>query len=471
MNATTRLRSIVTSVLMCCAVAGCGETERAASPDAGQLAALQARLDRVTAEVGLAKDASAIKKLQRAYGYYLDRGLVDDMADLFTTDKPTAAYGNGGVFVGQDSIRRAFHALSPNNRLDEGRMTTHMQLQGVVDVAPDGATAKARWRAFAMTANKGEAFWQEGPYECEYVKEQGVWKIQSLRWYQTFTAPYEGGWARKQPKAVTSATGTSGPTPDLPSEIPRKFWPEMSLTPFHYENATASTTVSTPAATPSSPPASLTDLQARSAALTHEIGLLRDEKSIEKLQRSWGYYLDKKLWDHVADLFADDGTFELGLSGVYVGKPSIRHSLDQFGPSGLQRGELFNHMLLQPIVHVADDGASAKARWRGFNQAGVYGSRAIWGEGVYENEYVKQNGIWKISKLHFFNSFTSPYEKGWAKEVAPAQRPVKKGFEPDRPPSLMYEAFPKFFVPPFHYPNPVTGKPPQIGAAATGAAQ
>jgi hypothetical protein len=210
----------------------------------------------------------------------------------------------------------------------------------------------------------------------------------------------------------------------------------------------------------------LADMQRKADAVTREAQLLRDEKDIEKLTRGFGYYLDKKMWDQVVALFADDATFELGQNGVYAGKASIRHALDQFGPQGLQHGELFNHMLLQPVVHVSDDGNTAKARWRGFNQAGVFGKRAVWGEGIYENEYVKQDGAWKIGKLHYFNSFTTPYEQGWAKEVMPSRREVAKGFEPDLPPSVTYEAFPQYFVPPFHYPNPVTDRPPTIGKAA-----
>ena len=210
----------------------------------------------------------------------------------------------------------------------------------------------------------------------------------------------------------------------------------------------------------------IVDMKRQADVLAHATQRLSDEKRVEKLQRSFGYYLDKKMWDQVADLFADDATFELGLSGVYVGKEHIRHSLDRFGPQGLKDGELFNHMQLQPIVDVSDDGLTAKARWRGFNQAGVYGQRAVWGEGIYENEYVKQDGVWKIRSLHYYNSFTTPYEKGWAKQVLPAARATQRGFEPDRPPSMTYEAFPKYFVPPFHFSNPVTGKAPQIGSAA-----
>ena len=62
-------------------------------------------------------------------------------------------------------------------------------------MAPDGLTAKARWRAITLTGELGgEAFWGEGPYENEYVKDAGVWKIKTLHWYQALHVPYAGGW-------------------------------------------------------------------------------------------------------------------------------------------------------------------------------------------------------------------------------------------------------------------------------------
>src|SRR5689334_20268491 len=52
-----------------------------------------------------------------------------------------------------------------------------------------------------------------------------------------------------------------------------------------------------------------------------------DVDQLRNLQGIFGYYFDKAMWDDVADLFADDGTIELGLNGVYVGKANIRKYL------------------------------------------------------------------------------------------------------------------------------------------------
>jgi hypothetical protein len=217
------------------------------------------------------------------------------------------------------------------------------------------------------------------------------------------------------------------------------------------------------------PEAALAALRPRLAAVESRAEHVEDVNEIDNLQGSYGYYTDKMLWDEVIDLFADDGTLEIGPSGVYVGKDSIRRYLDSLsgGRQGPLEGVLYDHFQLQPIVTVAPDGRTAQGRWRLFLMTGVSGSGSggNWGEGVYENEYVKQDGVWKIQKLHWYATFVAPYEGGWkdtGKEAVDAYA-LGKGVTPDRPSSVAYEPYPGVFVPPFHYPNPVSG--------ATGARQ
>lgn len=204
--------------------------------------------------------------------------------------------------------------------------------------------------------------------------------------------------------------------------------------------------------------------RARLAAIDRRADRVDDIDEIENLQRSYGYYVDKMLWEHVLDLFTDDATMEIGSSGVYAGKESIRRYLYSLsgGREGPLEGVLFNHMQLQPIVTVAPDGRSAKARWRALILTGTYGegSGGNWGEGPYENEYVKQDGVWKISKLHWYATFMVPYEGGWLHSSEEAVRAYSegRGVTPDRPPSQDYAPYPAAYVPPFHYPNPVTGR-------------
>ena len=212
------------------------------------------------------------------------------------------------------------------------------------------------------------------------------------------------------------------------------------------------------------PGARVAALRTRLASVTTRTARVDDINRIENLQGSYGYYTDKMLWDEVVDLFADDGTLEIGPSGVYVGKDSIRKYLLSLsgGKQGPLPGVLNDHFEEQPIVTVAPDGQSAKGRWRLILMTGVSGSGSggNWGEGVYENEYVKQGGLWKISKLHWYANFVAPYEGGWlnADKRAIDEYALGKGVMPDRPQSVSYEPYPGVFVPPFHYKNPVSGQ-------------
>jgi hypothetical protein len=199
----------------------------------------------------------------------------------------------------------------------------------------------------------------------------------------------------------------------------------------------------------------LKKLQAQVEALERRVGKAEDFIDLSNLEDAYGYYVDKCQWDQAADLFAKDGRLEIAGRGVYTGQDRVRaylHHLPKF-----QYGQVFNHMQLQPVITVGSDGKTAKARWRAIIQAGVLHKSAQWGEGTYENEYVKENGVWKFKSLHFFVTYYIDYDKGWDKGGNAPPAPIK-GFLPDQPPSVDYKTFPDVFIPPYHYKNPVTGK-------------
>ncbi|HEY8507510.1 MAG TPA: nuclear transport factor 2 family protein [Steroidobacteraceae bacterium] len=204
-------------------------------------------------------------------------------------------------------------------------------------------------------------------------------------------------------------------------------------------------------------------LEAEIDALTARVEKLEATRAVKKLQRAFGFYVDRGLWGEAADLFTDDGTIEIGLDGVYVGRERIREYLKRLhgGQEGLIYGQLNEWVTLQPAVFVSKDGRSATARWRDLGMLGQYKQHAEWRDGIYENTYVKENGIWKIKSLHLYVNFVAPYEKGWAR-LKPGegltQSQASKEFPPDRPPTVQYKPFPETQVPPFQAPHPVTGK-------------
>jgi hypothetical protein len=199
-------------------------------------------------------------------------------------------------------------------------------------------------------------------------------------------------------------------------------------------------------------------LAARVAALEQRKERIEDVNAIERLQGAYGYYIDRALWDDAANLFADDGTIEIGLDGIYVGKARVREYLYALGGGrqGLADGELSEHLQVMPVITLAPDGLTAKARWRAITLTGKLGTDAFWGEGPYENEYVKDDGVWKIKTLHWYQALHVPYDGGWQTNPDPTgAKYVSSTLPPDRPPTVEYKTWPDTYVPPFSFPNPV----------------
>ena len=204
--------------------------------------------------------------------------------------------------------------------------------------------------------------------------------------------------------------------------------------------------------------AEISALEARIAALEQRKERIEDVNALERLQAAYGYYVDRALWDDAANLFADDGTIEIGLDGVYVGKERVRAYLLALGGGrqGLVDGQLNEHLQVMPVITLAADGLTAKARWRAITLTGELGGEAFWGEGPYENEYVKDDGVWKIKTLHWYQALYVPYDGGWQTKPDPTgAKFVSATLPPDRPPSVEYKTWPETYVPPFSFPNPV----------------
>jgi ketosteroid isomerase-like protein len=391
---------------------GCGVLAAAQGPS--RLADLETRVERI-------ESVRAIKRLQYAYGHYTEFGLWNDFADLFTDDAVTN-YQSG--VVGKDAIRKLFFEQVGQGKLGlaDGRIYPHILFEPVITLAPDGQTAKGRWRILAMLGGfGGTATWYSGVYENEYRREAGVWKISVIH---------------SEPK-VTAAYTAAG-------------WKDSGThVPFHFSAASVGAPVAVGAGAKGG------------GQVERRVARLIDQADVTNLLDTYGYAFEGKRWDQVADLFARDGTLELGLQGVYAGKASIRHALDQFRSMG-------DHVYLQTIVSVAPDGRTANARGTELIMSSAADGGEL-SEGVFENTFVRQEGRWKIQSVHFYPRMIVDATAGWAKSAKPAPGPSRE-FPPDRGPTTAYEIYPKFAVAPFHFDNPVTGKPSAYSAGSSGTA-
>lgn len=182
------------------------------------------------------------------------------------------------------------------------------------------------------------------------------------------------------------------------------------------------------------------------------------------MQRIYGYYLDKRLWDEIIPLFTEDARVEIGGRGVYLGKAHLTNLFKHVmggGKSGMEYGALHNHMQLQGVVDLDPGGKTAKGRWRAFMQVAIQKKSALWAEGPYEVQYAKVGGKWMFSKMRWYPTYYVPYDKGWDRIEASAggaSMETNKEYPPDLPPSEGGRPFPEVSVPPFHYKNPITGE-------------
>jgi hypothetical protein len=393
---------------------------------------LQHRIDRLEIGVQAEESIRTVKRLQHTYSHYLASGLWADLSDLFADNAVgqfQAQRITGKANLGRHFMEQAGRASAG---LAKGQLNLHLILQPIITLGADGKTAKGTWHEMAMLGEFGSsALWRGGVYENEYTLENGVWKISWLCYYEQYRGEYDA-WGQKAP-------------------------PRWAI-PYHFEAGHVGITIPQ-SVLQSQSFASRMPAAARLARLTQRVQRLNDETQVQNLQHSYGYYLDRKMWDDVADLFAEESALDVAQRGVYYGKPRIRRALELFyGASPLRAGELFDHIQLATVVTVAPDGRSAMARTSQLNMLGLNGDYAQWEAGIYENEFIKQDGAWKIKAVHYYPGMITDYDKGWARDAKPAPAPNRE-FSPDRSPAQAYATYPEINNVAFHYANPVTGRP------------
>ena len=219
-------------------------------------------------------------------------------------------------------------------------------------------------------------------------------------------------------------------------------------------------------------------LEARVAELEHQLGVQQDIHAIRRLQYAYGYFIDKSQYDEVVDLFAESGEVWFH-GGIWRGKTGVRRLyIERFrehfteNHNGPRYGWLLDHPQMQMIVDVAADRSRAWARGRSTMQAGLHETakgeqRQWWEGGVYENQYVREDGIWKLARLAYYPHWHAKYADGWAKTPIDFT-PMARKLYPEDPlgPDAFIEPRPRLWpatdIVPFHYVHPVTGKPIKI---------
>ncbi len=206
------------------------------------------------------------------------------------------------------------------------------------------------------------------------------------------------------------------------------------------------------------------------AQARHQIGLLEDKNEIERLQYTYVFLIDNRMFREMADLFADEGAWiEIGGRGRYFGKENIHRFLLEVlggGRWGMIENEVINHVQQQLLIMVDDDRTHARARAR----AEVQGNSPpdtptfLFADGIYENDYVKEGGRWKILGIRVTMTFYAALER--AKIWFPTA-PPSEAMPPDMPSEAAVDGLGRQFNP-FRWPHPITGAALPIPVADPG---
>lgn len=210
---------------------------------------------------------------------------------------------------------------------------------------------------------------------------------------------------------------------------------------------------------------STAELKRRLDELEHKVGIQEDTEAIRALMYTYADYMDRALFSQVMDLFSDNAvSCEAGGRGVYLGKEGCRTLwMKIWGVYGgaenkLNYGQLVEHHVTKLVITVAPDRKTAKSRGNYLGLGGVF-NRAEYTAlqmGIYQIDYVNEDGVWKISKFYLPFTTTGYNFTTWVNEPG-FSGCVSTEFPPDAP-TTNYHPFPEVYVVPFHYPNPVTGK-------------
>ena len=234
------------------------------------------------------------------------------------------------------------------------------------------------------------------------------------------------------------------------------------LTVFPWQNSSAQTRAS-----------SQKDRATRLQTITQRLNRMEAVKAIERLQYTYGYYQDRFLFAELLTLFSNDASEAHYIGGVWKGQAGLKRlwlgyfsSTYNNGAVGPVAGRVFDMPQWQGVIDVSPDSQTARGRFRTLGKYAVFHEKEEWIAGIYDNAYVKEDGVWKIKIYRFCSPWSAEYFEGWQDIDAAKRAPqwVLYPKDPNGPDRLETAAeqctdqYPNPGLVPFRFNNPVTGK-------------
>lgn len=341
-----------------------------------------AQIDELARDVSRVESLRSVGDLQRFYAHYAQFGLWEEMTQLFAADA-TLRWGDQ-TFAGHEEIARFLRDRTGGVRgLPPGALHTALIENPLINLAADGRSAQGRWNYLTLAGDgRGGSLIEGGILENRFVLEDGTWKIAQFVFSPQYEGNYENGWwnAGGQELAV----------------VPYHFTLDESGVPIPPAQGVA--------------PASGTTLP----ALEDRIDALNAEDAARNLVNAWGYYVDRRMWDDVADLFTADGSVEIVRGQRFSGRTGVLEAIQAMGPAGLRQGDINDHPLFSTIVTVQPGNRQAIARTIVMGMLGEGKTRSAgWSFSTVTAHLAMDQGLWKIAALQILPLLEADYASGW----------------------------------------------------------
>jgi SnoaL-like domain len=153
---------------------------------------------------------------------------------------------------------------------------------------------------------------------------------------------------------------------------------------------------------------------------------LSDVHEIQNLMGRYEFLTTANLFTETVELFAKTvpQKIEIGPLGVWDGMDAAWRCFHGFhnwtSKIGVPiEGQMMQHTLATPVVEVAKDGQTAKGVWMSpGHEARVLGGKltALWVWGTYGEDFIREEGGWKIRNHHVYLNIITPYDVPWTAE-------------------------------------------------------
>jgi hypothetical protein len=160
---------------------------------------LEQRLARIEAYID-------IQNLMSRYAFYHTANRHLDCVELYALEtEGTWSEMTWGRYCGREGLMRlypGFHVWIDGD--PAGKMHVHTPCSPVIEVAADCKTARGIWVApghetCAHASSTPQAAWCWMKYDCDFIVENGEWKIWHMRTPGIFMTPYDAPWTASPP--------------------------------------------------------------------------------------------------------------------------------------------------------------------------------------------------------------------------------------------------------------------------------